>query len=149
MIEFDYLVSEVSIHYNPKVKPSQRPHITCSGDVVPHLRKVWEDLEYRESMYLVLMNRGNKILGISKISAGGVSSTVFDVRMMLQVALKANASGLILAHNHPSGNLHPSENDKLITRKAKEACKMLDFQLLDHVILTPESKYSFADEGLI
>ena len=78
-----------------------------------------------------------------------MAETVMDVKIILQTALKVHASGIILSHNHPSGNLHPSEPDKQITSKIKEACKVLDLHLLDHIILTEESYYSFTDEGLI
>ncbi len=142
-------VSEIKISYNPKIKPSQRPKIAQSQDAAFHLRNIWTDLEYCESFYIVLMNRANKILGISKVSEGGISSTVFDVRKIMQLALMANACGIILAHNHPSGSKEPSNADKQITYKAQEACKVLDLSLLDHIILTPEGFYSFADEGLL
>ena len=100
-------------------------------------------------MYGVFLNRTNKALGVSFISKGGMAETVMDVKIILQTALKTHASGIILSHNHPSGNLHPSEADKRITSKIKEACKLLDLNLLDHIIITEEHYYIFADEGLI
>jgi DNA repair protein RadC len=83
------------------------------------------------------------------VSLGGISGTVTDVRIILQAALKANASGLLVCHNHPSGNLNPSDSDTTITRKIKEAGNLMDIQLLDHLILSSEDFYSFADNGLL
>jgi DNA repair protein RadC len=94
-------------------------------------------------------NRANKVLGIFELSTGGVSGTVADPKLIFAAALKVAASGLILSHNHPSGNLQPSQADIDLTRKIKEAGKLLEIQLLDHIILTTEGYYSFADEGLI
>ncbi len=83
------------------------------------------------------------------VSKGGISGTVTDVRIILQAALKSNASGLIICHNHPSGNLNPSESDTKITQKIKEAGNVMDIQLLDHLIINDEDYYSFADNGLL
>jgi len=100
---------------------------------------------------MLLLNRANKVLGITTISEGGLSGTVTDIRLIFQYAIKGNASGIIVAHNHPSGNQNPSESDLKITQKIKEAGNLLDIQLLDHIILTPESEIyrSLADEGQI
>jgi len=98
----------------------------------------------------MLLNRANKVLGISTISNGSLSGTLVDIRIIMQYALKANAHSIIVSHNHPSGNCKPSENDLSITQKIKEAGKILDISLLDHLILTPDDTYSsFADEGLL
>ena len=89
-------------------------------------------------------------LGIMHVSKGGISGTVTDVRILFQAAIKANASGIIVCHNHPSGNLNPSESDTKLTQKIKEAGNLMDIQLLDHLILTTDdSYYSFADNGLL
>ncbi len=100
---------------------------------------------------MLLLNRANKVLGITTISEGGLSGTVTDVRLIYQYAIKGNACGIIIAHNHPSGNSNPSESDQKITQKIKEAGNLLDIQLLDHIILTPEKEIfrSLADEGQI
>jgi len=97
----------------------------------------------------MLLNRANKVLGIAQISQGGISGTVTDVRIILQYALKANASGIILCHNHPSGNMEPSESDLKITSKLKEAAIIHDITLLDHLIITNEGYHSLADNGYI
>lgn len=94
------------------------------------------------------LNRSNAVLGILSISKGGISGTVTDVRLIFQGALKTNASGIIVCHNHPSGNANPSESDRKITQKIKEAGNLMDIQLLDHIIILPvEGYYSFADDG--
>jgi DNA repair protein RadC len=98
----------------------------------------------------MLLTRSNKVLGIASISKGGINGTVPDVRIILQYAIKANASGIIICHNHPSGNVQPSESDIAITRKVKESGYVMDIQLLDHLIIVPEGRYySIGDEGII
>lgn len=145
-------VAEVVLSYKSHVPPSQRRMITCSKDANDLFRETWSDstLEYYEEFKILLMNRSNAVLGLLPVSKGGISGTVTDVRIILQAALKSNASGLIVCHNHPSGNLNPSESDSRITQKIKEAGNIMDIQLLDHLILAPEDVYfSFADEGLL
>jgi len=112
----------------------------------------WEldSIEHIEEFKLLLMNRSNSVLGILAVSKGGLSGTVTDVRLIFQGAIKANASGIIVCHNHPSGNLNPSESDTKITRKIKDAGSIMDIQLLDHLIIISDgSYYSFADNGLL
>ncbi len=84
-----------------------------------------------------------------QLSKGGITGTIADVRLILSVALKTLATGLILAHNHPSGNLKPSEADKKITNKIRQAAKLLDIELMDHIIISNEGYYSFMDEGVL
>jgi DNA repair protein RadC len=102
-----------------------------------------------EEFHILLLDRGNNVIKSVRISEGGISGTVTDVRIILNHAIKSMASGLILAHNHPSGNLRPSEADINITRKIKEACKLLDISLLDHLILSEQGYLSMADDNLI
>jgi DNA repair protein RadC len=96
-----------------------------------------------------LLNRGNKVIGICEISTGTVSGTLVDPRVVFATALKTNATGIILAHNHPSGNLKPSRADELLTDKLRKAGELLDVVVLDHIIVTTEGFYSFADEGYL
>jgi len=146
----NFVLCEIGITYTPKkFKVSELPKAVVSSDCVAYLREAFPDLGYREYFYIVCLNNNNRILGYTQISKGGISGTVVDVRIIMQTALKSNASCIILAHNHPSGNLMPSEADKEMTRKIKQAGTYLDIKVLDHVILTPESYFSFADEGLI
>ena len=142
-------VSEIEISYNPLVKPSERLKISNSADAEKILRNIWENLTYKESFYVLYLNRANKVLGYNLISVGGIAGTVVDVRCIYQAALKANASAIILAHNHPSGCKEPSDADIRITRKIKDAGNLLDINLLDHLILLPEGYTSMADEGVL
>ncbi|SHE77944.1 DNA repair protein radc [Flavobacterium fontis] len=106
-------------------------------------------IEYQEEVKIILLNRANIVLGIFEMSKGGISGTVVDVRIILGVALKCNASSIIMVHNHPSGKLTPSDNDKTITKRLKQACGLLDISLLDHLIITKEGYYSFTNEGIL
>jgi DNA repair protein RadC len=145
-------IDEVKLVYRTKVKASERLQIKCSKDAFDIFMENWDQdsIEHIEEFKLMLMTRSNKVLGIAAISKGGISGTVTDVRIILQLAIKANASGIIVCHNHPSGNLQPSESDSKLTHKIKEAGNVMDIQLLDHLIITPDdSFYSFADNGLI
>ncbi|TXF78872.1 JAB domain-containing protein [Chryseobacterium sp.] len=107
------------------------------------------EIDYRESFYALYLNQAHKVLGIRKISECGISSALVDVRIILQAALLCNASAVIIAHNHPSGNLKPSDEDLKLTAKVKAASKLLDISLLDHCIITSSAYLSFADEGLL
>ena len=148
---FLFNVAEVQLSYLTKVKASDRPKIACSRQAEEILRNFWDhSLEHHESMHLILLNRANRVLGVTKLSSGGTSGCIVDVKIIFQYALKANACGIILAHNHPSGNTQPSDNDKRLTQKVKEAGMLLDKSLLDHLILTPyDGYYSMADEGIL
>jgi len=147
-INFD-LIAEITIGYSHLVKPSQQIQIHSSNDSYKHLLPIWKNIEYHESFAVLLLSRANKILGIRWISSGGTSGTSVDIKMIFQAALKANATCIIAAHNHPSGSLYPSETDKKLTRKIHDAGTILDITLLDHIILSSEGYYSMADEGLI
>jgi DNA repair protein RadC len=122
--------------------------IKCSRDVKDLLAPYFADLTHEE-FFCVFLNRANKVIKIDQISKGGISGTVTDVRLIMKPAVLLTASGLIVAHNHPSGNLFPSESDSKITRKIKEAGQLLDVQLLDHLIVYDSDYYSFADNGLL
>ncbi len=125
----DFLhVAEVSLIYVTKVKPSDRLTVKCSRDAQKIFFDSWNPntIEHKESFKMLLLNRANKVLGITTISEGGLSGTVTDVRLIFQYAIKGNASGIIVAHNHPSGNQNPSESDLKITQKIKEAGNLLD-----------------------
>jgi DNA repair protein RadC len=142
-------LAEVKITYSSKIPACDRIKIRCSQDADKALRLIWPSFEHREFFYIMLLNRSNQILGFSQISMGGISGTVTDVRIIFQTAIKANACGLILAHNHPSGNLSPSEADIAITKKVREAGKFLDITIMDHLILTEDSYLSMADDNLM
>lgn len=142
-------LAEVQAVYKNKVKAADRPKIEKSDDVVNCLRAVWNDdsIEHVEEAVMLLLNKNNKVLGWVKLSSGGVAGTVVDPKVIFQFALKTNASAIILSHNHPSGNLKPSNDDIKITNKIKTAGDFLDIKLLDHIIITADSHYSMADNG--
>lgn len=144
-------VAEIQLSYKSNVKPSLRPKITSSRDAHEVLKRVWNDsvIELCEQFKVLFTNRANKVLGVFEVSTGGISGTVADPKLIFAAALKACATGLILSHNHPSGNLTPSHADIELTKKIKEGGRLLEIQLLDHLILTSESYFSFADEGLL
>jgi DNA repair protein RadC len=144
-------VSEIQLSYKPKVKPSQRPKITSSNAAYELLISCWDDskIDFVEQFKVVLLNRANKVLGIFEASTGGVSGTVADPKVIFVAALKANASSIIVAHNHPSGSLSPSQHDVTLTQRLKEVGKFLDLPVLDHLVISSEGYFSFADEGLM
>ena len=122
--------------------------VVTSADAAAIFKPLLSDLPHEE-FWILLLNRNNLVLDKLMVSQGGLSGTVIDVRIILKMALEKLACSLILCHNHPSGNLVPSEADKEITRKIKEAGKHMDIPVLDHVIIGNGSYFSFADEGLI
>ena len=106
-------------------------------------------MEFKEEFYIILLNRANKVLGWYKVSEGGMSGTVVDPKLVFSIALKSMASAILLSHNHPSGNLKPSNEDINLTKRLKEAGALLEIPVLDHLILTSDGYYSFADEGMM
>ena len=143
-------VAEVKLVYRSKIKASDRIKISCSQDAFDILFEYWDlgSIEHIEEFKILLLNRANMVLGIASLFKGGVVGTVIDSRVIFQYALKANAAQIILAHNHPSGNLKPSDADISITNKIKEGARQLDITVLDHIILTVDERYySFAEEG--
>ncbi len=146
-----YQVSEIQLLYYPKFKISTRPTISSSRNAYEILKENWDDgkINFVEQFKVLLLNRANRVLGIFEASTGGVSGTVADPKTIFAAALKANASSIILSHNHPSGNNKPSEADIKLTKKLKEAGSFLEMPVLDHIIITSESYLSMADEGLL
>ncbi|HZX74283.1 MAG TPA: JAB domain-containing protein [Cyclobacteriaceae bacterium] len=149
--EQQWQAAEIELSYKSKVKPSLRPKITTSKDAYDILRVSWNHstIELFEEFKVLMTNRANKVLAVYALSKGGMAGTVADPKLIFVAALKLGASGIILAHNHPSGNLRPSQQDIDLTKRVKEAGRFLEIPLLDHVILTSEGYFSFADEGLI
>ena len=146
-----YQISEVELIYKSKVKAKERPQVIHSKDVYEIFKQSWDEnkIDFVEQFKVMLLNRSNRVLGIYEVSTGGITGTVADPRVILAAALKANAVSIALAHNHPSGDLKPSRQDEALTQKIKNAGIFLDILVLDHVILSTESYYSFADEGLL
>ncbi len=124
--------------------------ITSSKDSNKFIRQFYsDDIEVYESFFIVLLNTANNTIGYAKISQGGVVGTMVDVKIIAKYVVDSLASGVILAHNHPSGDLNPSAPDKNVTKKITESLKVFDTKVLDHIILTKDSYFSFADEELI
>ena len=109
----------------------------------------FEDLEMQEEFKVLLLNRANRVTGLYQLSKGGICGTVADPRLVLAVALKSLSVGLVLAHNHPSGNLTPSIADRELTTKMKVAASYHDITILDHLVISNDSYYSFAENGLL
>ena len=144
------LVSEVELIYKSKVKASDRPIVKSSSDSETIFRRHWDlnKIELQEQFCVLYLNRANRVLGIYKLSTGGITGTIADPRLILATALKLAACGLILAHSHPSGNLKPSNADIQLTSKISCAASYHDITVLDHIILSSDGYLSFADEGL-
>lgn len=122
--------------------------ITHSRDAANYMRTLIGDLHHEE-FWVLYENRQNVVVDAQKLSQGGMTGTVIDVRIVIRKALELHATSLIVAHNHPSGNLDPSESDRRITKQLKEAAALMDLAVLDHIIVTQSGYFSFADEGLL
>ena len=142
---------KISVSFDKKLKKSELLKITSSKDAYHIFKRVFnaDTFHWSEEFILLCLNNSNKVVGFYKLSSGGMTGTVVDVRMIFTTALNCLATAIIIAHNHPSGRLEPSEADKAITRRIKEASKTLDISVLDHLIITDEDFYSFADNGQI
>ena len=140
-------IQEIKVSYTSGNRDKVK--ITNSKDSYELLLSCWSQktIELQEEFKVLLLNRNHQVLGIYPLSKGGVSGTVVDAKLVFSVALKCNASSIVIAHNHPSGNLKPSEADLRLTKKIKEAGNYLDVKVLDHIILSREGYYSFADES--
>lgn len=143
------IVNEIKLSYSRKGNSERK--ITSSKDAIDVFRQYFdsEEIDYRESFFTLYLNQANNVLGIQRISQCGITSTLVDVRIIMQAALLCNACAVIIAHNHPSGNLKPSNADRTITQNIKKASEFLNIQLLDHCILSSTEYLSFADEGLL
>ena len=132
-------------------KKSDAPKVKISSpkDGADYFRQLWDEdtLEFCESCIVVYLNRANNTIGWYKVSQGGLASTIVDIKMILGGALKCGASGLIIAHNHPSGNLKPSIGDDNLTSNLVQACKVMEICILDHIILTNDGYFSYSEQG--
>ena len=144
-------VAELSVSYKPAI--ADKPIIKSALNAYTVLKEFFspDTIQLNEKFVVMFLNRRNRVLGVFPVSVGGISSTVVDLRLIFSVALKILSTGLVLAHNHPSGCLKPSQNDIDLTLKIKEAAKYLDISIMDHIILSgdPAGYLSFADEGII
>ena len=144
-------VEEIELVYKTNVKASQRPVIKDSYDAYQLLLANWDlnTIDLQEESKVILLNQANKVLSLYSVSKGGITGTVMDPRLIFVAALKRGACNIILSHNHPSGNLKPSLADEQLTLKLKEAGKLLDIKICDHIIISSEGYYSLADQGLL
>lgn len=145
-------LGEVDVIYRYQNTMTDRPYIKSSQDAVDIFKEIFkaEKMGLQEQFVVVFLNRAHQVIGCANLFMGGVASTIADVKIILAMALKVMSSAVLVAHNHPSGNLSPSTEDAKLTSKLKEALELMDMQLLDHVILGPDYNYlSFADEGLL
>ncbi|MGH1385108.1 JAB domain-containing protein [Kordia sp.] len=142
-------IPEINVSYsnenNCKVK------ITNSQQTYKVAMDKWnqDTIEFQEEVKILLLNNSNIVLGMHELSKGGGTSSIIDIKIVVSIALKCNAFGVILLHNHPSGGLKPSGADKNITKRLKQACNYLDIQLIDHLIITKCGYFSFTDEKLL
>lgn len=141
---------KISVSFDKILKKSELIKITSSRDAYEIFKRVFnaDTFDWCEEVVMLCVNNSNKVVGFYKVSSGGMTGTVIDVRMIFTTALQCLATGIIIAHNHPSGTLTPSDADKAITQKIKEAGKFLDINILDHLIITDESYFSFVDGGI-
>ena len=141
---------EICLTYKGNVKKSELKVIRSSRDIYEILQPLFSNsIDWQEEMLMLCLNQANKVVSYYRVSRGGMTGTVCDPRIVFTVALNAGACKIILAHNHPSGNLTPSEADKTITKKITGAGQFMDILLLDHLIVTDEGYYSFSDEGML
>ena len=144
-----YHVNEVGLHYVRQCT-LPKPKIESSSDAVDILRPFFAPCQnHHEQFYMLCLSQRNMVLAAYKVSAGGLTGTVADVRMIFQTALLCNAAAIVIAHNHPSGNRRFSQADIALTRKVKQAGEIMDIRLLDHVLMLDEGYVSSADEGLL
>jgi len=128
----------------------QKAKITSSKDSYKYIRQFYnDDIEIFESFFILMLNRANNTIGYAKISQGGCVGTVVDIKLIAKYCIDSLSQSVILAHNHPTGNVTPSQADRDITEKIKKGLQLLDVTVLDHIILTKNEYYSFADEGIL
>lgn len=154
MTEFEMMqkVPKIFLSYSDKIPMKDRPHVSDVAEAYRLLYENWppHEIGLRESFKVILLNIANRALGIVTIGEGGIAGVTADPKMIFASAILSNASGIILAHNHPSGNLQPSQKDKVLTKKVISVAKELDLKVQDHIIITPNDGYfSFANENLI
>ena len=139
-------ISEYSLKYTKS--EIQKTKITTSESASKVIRQFYfDDINIYESFFILLLNRANNTTGFAKISQGGTAGTVVDIKIIAKYAVESLSSAVIICHNHPSGNITPSETDINITKKIKDVLLLLDIKLIDHIILSENTYYSFADNG--
>lgn len=150
-IQSQFLATEVELIYRNKVKYKDRPKVHSPDDAHAILRAAWDEnkIEFQEQFRIILLDQSSSCIGVSCIGAGGISNCLVDPKIVFATALKSRASSLILSHNHPSGNLKPSQADIRLTEKLFRAGQLLDINVADHLILSADGYISMATEGLM
>jgi len=145
------MVAEIELSYKTKIKPSSRPKVTCASDCYKAFLQSWDPnkIEFVEQFKVMLLNRNARVLGIYELSTGTVALCPIDPKQIFCAAIKANASSIVLCHNHPSGSIEPSRADKMVTEKLSAAGKIMELPILEHIIISSEGFYSFAENGLL
>ncbi len=148
-LEEPFQLAEIQVSYHPQIKPSERPQIRSSKDAFRALLQIWpkETINYQESLYILVLDRANRILGFHLHSIGHQAACIVHVGQILAVVLKSNGTSFLVSHNHPSQNLSPSQADRDITQKLKKGATLLDIQFMDHLIVCESGYFSFSDEG--
>ena len=143
-------IANLQLKANKTPSNFEKVKIVSSKDAFKVIKQFYfDDIDIFESFFILCLNRNNQTIAYAKISQGGVTGTVVDIKLIAKYAIDCLASAVILAHNHPSGNLKPSNEDLAITKKVKEGLKILDISVLDHIILTSDGYLSFGDEGIL
>jgi DNA repair protein RadC len=144
-------VSDVKVSYHPKVKMSEMPIVKSARESARLFLDSWDtgSIGLIEEFKIMLLNRAGRVKGIHLLARGGMNTVLVDPKIVMVTAIVGLASSIILAHNHPSGGLVPSDADHELTKKIKKGCNLLDICLLDHVIVSSEGYFSFADEGVL
>ena len=144
--------AEITISFKPSPESYESPIVKSTKEAMEQFLLFFDKdlIALQEEFAVMYLNQANRVLGIYRASKGGITGTVVDIRIILSVALKSLATSMIIAHNHPSGNLRPSNADEQLTAKIKQAANVMDIQVMDHLIISPsETYFSFADEGLL
>jgi len=146
-----YQVPEIKLSYSTNFKILERPEIKSSSIANDIFLAHWDlgSIQFIEEFKILLLNKASRVLGIFNASTGSLTHAIADPRLIFTAALKTTASGIILAHNHPSGNLKPSQSDIQTTKRFKDCGTLLGIDVIDHLIISNEGYYSFADEGLL
>jgi DNA repair protein RadC len=144
-------VTEIKINYTPQIKILESPQIKSSNDAYNCFLNILDHsiMNVKEESAVLFLNQGNRVIGGYKLSTGGINRTVVDIRIVLAIALKCLATGIVLAHTHPSGELKPSLADIDVTQRISSAAKLMDIILLDHLIVSADSYLSFAESGIL
>lgn len=143
------MMNEIILSYSKK--KTKLRIVRCPMETVDAAREIYRlnkaQIELKEYFFVIFLNNANEVLGYNKLSEGGITGTVADLRLIFATALKCLANGIVLLHNHPSGNIEPSDTDIRLTEKIKNAGNLLDVKVLDHLILTKNNYYSFVSDG--